>query len=287
MVSIVLPVHNDKEYIGAAVEAILGQSVRDFELIIVDDASDDATKEALARFHDPRIRILTSTKQQGIAASRDAGVRAASGELLFFTDSDCVVDRDWLRQGVDAFATPDTAAVEGLTYYIDANYTPSLADKLPGTTKTPSQYMTCNMAYRTFIFREPGMLDPALVHHSDRDLAFQILKSHTIAFASNMIVTHQKKLWNPAGFVRSGGWASNRVLLFKKHGDRYGMWGRVLYPKNLLKLLFFPLAYVGPLSKGLVRSRDDLRLLPLVYPRLVYERYSIWRSALRERVFVL
>ena len=147
--------------------------------------------------------------------------------------------------------------------------------------------MGCNIAYRAFLFKDPAMLDPRIAYFEDRHYALHVLRSHTIGWCDEMIVTHQQKTWEPMAFIRSGSRASDRLILFKDHGDRFGMWGRVLFPRHLVKILIIPATFVGPVRKGLIRSKADLKLLPLLYVQYLFERYCIWRSALRNRVFVV
>ena len=85
-VSVIIPVYNSQATLAAAVESILAQTYRDFELIAVDDGSTDASREILSRYSD-RITILARANA-GPAVARNAGVRVATGDLLAFLDSD-------------------------------------------------------------------------------------------------------------------------------------------------------------------------------------------------------
>ena len=86
LVSVIIPVFNRAGKIGLAVDSVLEQTFRDFELIVVDDGSDDGTSEVLASYG-PR---LTAVRQEhdGVSAARNTGLDAAQGELIALLDSD-------------------------------------------------------------------------------------------------------------------------------------------------------------------------------------------------------
>lgn len=91
LISIIMPVYNVEKYVGDAIRSVLNQSYRNFELIVVDDCSPDASSEVVDSFSDPRIRVVRHEKNQGLAGARNSGINAANGDLLAFLDSDDVM----------------------------------------------------------------------------------------------------------------------------------------------------------------------------------------------------
>jgi glycosyltransferase involved in cell wall biosynthesis len=85
-VSVIIPTYNRADTLGRAVESVLAQTVRPEEVIVVNDGSTDDTAALLDRFHG-QIRVLIQSNQ-GASAARNAGIRAASGDLIAFLDSD-------------------------------------------------------------------------------------------------------------------------------------------------------------------------------------------------------
>lgn len=85
--SVIIPVYGVEKYIAAAIQSVLDQTVQDFELLIVDDASPDRSIEVCQQFTDSRIRILHQ-ENRGLAGSRNTGIRHAQGEYLAFLDGD-------------------------------------------------------------------------------------------------------------------------------------------------------------------------------------------------------
>ena len=90
LVSVVMPAHNSQSSLSESVQSVLAQTYRDWELIIVDDASRDGTLELARQLasNDPRIRVLPLEQNVGVAEARNRGIGAALGQYLAFLDSD-------------------------------------------------------------------------------------------------------------------------------------------------------------------------------------------------------
>lgn len=87
-VSVIVPAHNAATYLDECLDSVLGQTLRHIEVIVVDDASGDATPEILASRRDERLRVITHRTNGGVSAARNTGLRAASGRLVAFVDAD-------------------------------------------------------------------------------------------------------------------------------------------------------------------------------------------------------
>lgn len=86
--SIVMPVYNAEPFLADTIASVLRQTVRDFELIIVDDGSSDASARVAQGIHDPRIRLIRHEKNQGVAAATNTGYAAARGDCIVPMDHD-------------------------------------------------------------------------------------------------------------------------------------------------------------------------------------------------------
>lgn len=155
-VSVIVPVHNRRDLLARTLEALDRQSFDDFELIVVDDGSEDGAG-ALAEATPVRgrkVRVIRHDRPRGAVAARQAGVAAAQASILAFTDSDCRPAPEWLEKGVAA---------------IDAG-----ADIVDGFTKparpvgplersvyqaNDGLYATCNVFYRRSSFESAGGFD--------------------------------------------------------------------------------------------------------------------------------
>ncbi|UCG51910.1 MAG: glycosyltransferase family 2 protein [Candidatus Latescibacterota bacterium] len=90
LVSIVLPTHNRATVLPRAIQSVLDQSYKRFELIVIDDGSTDDTCDVVKSFGDPRIRLLPLEKNVGSSAARNRGLQMAKGSFVAFQDSDDV-----------------------------------------------------------------------------------------------------------------------------------------------------------------------------------------------------
>ena len=85
-VSVIMPAYNTEKYIRESIDSVLAQTFTDFELIIVDDGSTDATAAAVQSYTDPRIGLIRQS-HQGVSVARNTGLDAAKGDYITFLDS--------------------------------------------------------------------------------------------------------------------------------------------------------------------------------------------------------
>lgn len=97
--SVVVPVYNAEKYIGKMIDSVIGQTLKDIELILVDDGSRDGSGAICDQYaaHDPRIRVLHK-RNGGVSAARNYGLELATGEWVIFCDSDDWVETDALEK---------------------------------------------------------------------------------------------------------------------------------------------------------------------------------------------
>jgi len=87
-VSVIMPVYNGEKYIAEAIESILNQTFKDFELLIINDCSTDETVSIINRYKDKRIRLIHNDTNIGLARVRNVGIQKAKGKYIAWLDSD-------------------------------------------------------------------------------------------------------------------------------------------------------------------------------------------------------
>ena len=113
-VSIIIPVYNVAEYLRRGLDSVLSQSFQDFELILVDDGSTDASGKMCDEYADSDSRIQVIHKENGgVSSARNAGLDCAKGEWVYFIDPDDVLLPDGLRTLVDGISEEVDAVMGG------------------------------------------------------------------------------------------------------------------------------------------------------------------------------
>jgi glycosyltransferase involved in cell wall biosynthesis len=96
--SVIIPTYNDRENILNAIKSVLNQSYKAFELIIIDDGSNDGTTQIISEsFADSRLKVLRLESNKGPGAARNVGIRTAQGQYISFLDSDDIWHVDYLE----------------------------------------------------------------------------------------------------------------------------------------------------------------------------------------------
>lgn len=115
-ISIVIPAYNEEHSLAATLERALEQQYPDFEIIVVDNASTDATADIARRYP---VRLMHESRK-GLLYARERGYKEARGEIIANMDADCLPHPDWLTRGAGYFSHPRIVAVSGPYDYYDA-----------------------------------------------------------------------------------------------------------------------------------------------------------------------
>lgn len=110
IVSVIIPVYGAEKYIAATVQSVLAQTYKNFELVIIDDASPDRSIEICQQFTDARIKIIHQSNR-GLAGARNTGIRHARGEYLAFLDADDLWLPDKLEKHIQHLENSPTVGV--------------------------------------------------------------------------------------------------------------------------------------------------------------------------------
>ncbi len=181
-VSIMMAAHNAERWIGGAIESVLNQSLREFELIIVDDGSLDRTAEIARRYRrDPRVRIFQNQTQAGIPMTRNRIVGLARGPLIGVCDADDLMQPTLLERLVEFLEEhPRVGWVYADRVRIDADGQPlGTVPAIP-----PNGFLEFQMniighagaVIRRKAIREAGGYDETLLSTEDYDLALKIAR---------------------------------------------------------------------------------------------------------------
>lgn len=116
-VSLIIPAYNEEKYIGACLESVISSGARFKEIVVVDNASTDATARIASAF--PQVRVVRE-ERKGLTVARQSGFDATTGELVAFIDADCRIDRQWFPAVESHFAQhPHSVSLTGPVWYYD------------------------------------------------------------------------------------------------------------------------------------------------------------------------
>lgn len=205
-ISIVVATRNRAMLLDRLLRSLHDLRYGQWEVIVADDGSGDATRqvaEAHRREGLPVTYLYQRWRKMG--AARNLAMSRAHGEIMAFTDDDCMVDPGWLAAIAAAFARePRALGVQGMTLTDHSVMTPFTrqVEQLSGG----PPYRTCNVAYRSEVVQELGF-DTELIRGEDVVLGMQVLERGTILFAPEAIVIHPPR---PKEWADRRAW---RVLL--------------------------------------------------------------------------
>ncbi|MEO8604378.1 MAG: glycosyltransferase, partial [bacterium] len=226
-VTVIMPTYDRAAYLGDAIGSVLAQRFVDFELIVVDDGSTDATPALLAAVRDPRLRVLQQA-HRGISAAMNAGLRAARGAYVARLDSDDRWHDEMLQAAVALLDTqPDVDVVYAKGQAMTAAGVP-----LPHTVGAPPRFagdalrsmvfddFTCNVATvaRLTCVVRAGGYDEALMANEDWDLWLRVARGARFAFLDRVLAHfcwHDDNLTGPASPVFRAVLASRTAPLDK------------------------------------------------------------------------
>lgn len=205
----------------------------DREVIVVNDGGDPAVEALVAAF--PEVRLVPRRPHGGLSAARNAGARAATGEIVVYTDDDCEADPDWLAWMAHAFASGGFAAVGG------PNVPPPPVSRLramvaaaPGgpahvlIDDVSAEHLPgCNLAVRREVIESMGGFDERFwTAGDDVDFCWRLIAAgHRIGFHPAAMVWHHRRFTVRAYLKQQLGYGRAEAMLIPLYPDRFGLRG--------------------------------------------------------------
>jgi cellulose synthase/poly-beta-1,6-N-acetylglucosamine synthase-like glycosyltransferase len=228
-VSVVIPAHNASKGLIACLDALEWQTLAQerYEIIVVNDGPGDATAEVIA---DRYGVSFLSQPQRGAAAARNLGAKQAQGEILLFTDDDCIPESNWVETMIAPFADQEVVGVCGVVRTRQTGL-------LPRFIQLEYDYRYRNIArrrridfintgtagYRRHIFMKSGSFREDLLGAEDTELSFRLAsQGHKMVFAPEAIVYHVHP---------------ESILEYARRKCHYSYWRMIVYRRHPRKAL--------------------------------------------------
>ncbi len=279
-VSIVVPAFNEEKNIERSITSLLNQDFKGkYEIIVVNDGSTDNTEKTVKEIikkSENKIKLLNQPNQ-GPAAARNAGAKIAKGKIVLFTDSDCVVEKGWIKEMVEPFKNKEVVGVQGrykiynkeslvarfVQYEIEERYQRMEKQKYIDFIGSYSA------GYRKDVFLKFGGFDTSFKKASgeDPEISYRIAdKGMKMVFAPKAVVYHSHpdtlKRYLKMKYGR-GYWGE---LLYKKHPEkRFGQsYNSIYYFLHIMATCLLSLLFVVSLPFSALFSKAAILLLILL-----------------------
>lgn len=260
-VSVVVCSYNGARTLRGCLESLMRLDYPDYEVILVDDGSRDATASIAAEF--PQV-IYHHQENRGLSVARNVGASLATGQVVAYTDDDCVADEHWLRYLVQAMQDQEVAAIGG------PNLPPPtdcwVAKCVAASPGGPSHVMLddryaehvpgCNLAFYRDELLALGGFDPQFRQAGDDvDICWRLIDAgKKIGYAPGAMVWHHRRSNVRAYIKQQQGYGRSEAMVHFKHPRRFDAlgksnWKGVIYGDGAVGLpLLPPLIYHGPLG---------------------------------------
>jgi glycosyltransferase involved in cell wall biosynthesis len=270
-VSVVIATYNRAHLIGRAIQSVLDQNYRDFELIIVDDGSTDNTEEAIRRFEDTRIVYLRHEKNKGEAAARNTGINAAKGEYVAFQDSDDESIPERLEKQMNVFQreSPQLGIVYASMYRIDKEgrktlfKSPTIMPKDGLVYRRALAYQVEKIGIGTTLVRRTcfgtaGLFDDKLRYYVDLEFFIRAAKHFYFYHIDEPLINYYEAGGSPASNLSA--LVSARETILEKYFDD------IKNDRKLLATHYFGIGHLLCERGEIKQGRNYLMKAFLAYP---------------------
>jgi len=248
LVSVIIPVYNGEKTLPECLTSVLKQSYNNYEAIVVDNNSTDKTKEIINAFREADKRIRYGFVEKHLTgAVRNEGVGMAQGDILVFTDADCVCPHRWIEEITSPIRLEGEDAVVGFEEDLLKNYWTKNIQKIDelymqrfSAGKYTRIFDSKNSAVTAKLMRSL-MFDPTINITDDLGLAIRIAMKNKIRYLPDVKVGHfhRSTLKSTVNTYFTRAFWSAQV--YRKHKKEYSAWNDILFENmSLKKWLVFP-----------------------------------------------
>jgi O-antigen biosynthesis protein len=267
-VSVVVCAYNAAATLDDNLSSLARLDYPDYEVIVVNDGSTDATPHIAERFG---FRMI-SVSNGGLSAARNLGLHAAHGDIVAYTDADTRVDRDWLSHLVQPFLEHAYAGVGGPNVVPpDDPWVAQCVARAPGgpihvmlDNITAEHIPGCNMAFRREALLQVGGFDPTYTKAGDDvDICWRLQDAgFSLGFAPGALVWHHHRASVAAYIKQQIGYGEGESFLFHRHTDRFNARGHMRWSGRIYSQL--P-AYRTLFQQVIYQGRFGVEPFPLTY----------------------
>ncbi|MFN7926412.1 MAG: glycosyltransferase [Blastocatellia bacterium] len=281
-VSVVICAYNSASTMEDCLSSLQRLRYPNYEVIVVNDGSRDATPEIARRYPFQLINIPNG----GLSAARNLGLQAATGEIVAYTDSDVRVDEDWLSFLVQPFLTSDVVGVGGPNIVpTDDDWVSQCVAHSPGgpthvlLNDTIAEHIPgCNMAFRKWALDEIGGFDPTYTKAGDDvDICWRLqARGGQLAFSPAALVWHHHRNSAKAYWRQQVGYGEGESFLSQRHAEKFNERGQTRWQGRIYSSL--------PAHRSLFKSVVYHGIWGNHWFPLMYQNEVDWLSSLPQMI---
>jgi len=199
-ISVLMPVYNAEKFLKEAIDSILNQTFKDFEFLIINDASTDNSKKIILSYKDPRIRYFENDKNLGVAKTLNKGLRLAKGKYIARMDADDISLSERFKKQVEFMEKSPLIAVCGAWLRLIGN-----ENQNNEIWKSPSDFESIkslalfysSIYHPTVLIRKETLkkynlfYDPSFAHAEDYELWVRIMEKAKVANLKEILLLHR------------------------------------------------------------------------------------------------
>ena len=259
-VSVILCTYNRGEMLRECLDSILSQEYpkKEYELIVVNDGSTDNTEDILKKYEEKALCKFkwTSQKNSGLRVSRNKGIKSAKGEIICFTDDDCIADKTWIKNIVNGY---ESEAIGGVGGKIISHNAKNVIDKYADEKKFLTQekffdpILGGNISHRKDVIEKTGFLDESFMSCADVDYGIRVrLNGFKISYAPKAIIYHKHHTTLEGLIKQQRTYGRGYARMHKKYIRDYDpYYNMILIPLKIMhRVIPYPFRIIKALSVG-------------------------------------
>jgi glycosyltransferase involved in cell wall biosynthesis len=263
LVSVVMPARNESRYVGEAVQSVVEQSYGEWELVVVNDGSTDATAEIVRSFADPRIRVYDQPGL-GFVGALNRGLALARGDLIARLDADDIAHPKRLESQVEFLANhPGVGLVGSAAQYLFPEGERVLSRRPTGDPALrrallrDNPFVHSSIMLRRSVLHAIGGYDARYPSDTDYDLWVRVAARFEVANLAEPLVTYRLRMDSLSRNRRLSHALRSRLEIQRRAARMLGPWhvGTMYVLRSLVAVACAEVADAAGLSQGIMRRR--------------------------------
>lgn len=279
-ISVIVPVYNDEKYVGRCINSVLLQTFTDFELLLIDDGSNDSSGQICDEYarNDNRIKVLHK-ENGGVSSARNVGIKNANGEWLVFLDSDDFFLQEALMSLLQVVTEHKCLIGTGNYWLQRGNDKFEICFRTSGIVKDNFRswfFMTCfprtgNTLFHSSLFKN-DKFNENLCLYEDAELFFKFMRSNKVAYTAKFVFVYS---------LDDLGLSKGAKDISKDFRFSMDFSGKSFWEKMSLAYMLNQAFVAYPQYEKLLKQKYDSERLMIVIEPLIWFVGRAWRKFYR------